>query len=139
MRKKSREMSANGHWRCSTSTFHKVSMEVRTAIPTGCLLSLCTNRREAFWFHCATEGKKLDVLKANPRVFLSAVTRCRAAQRSEDAVYASSFCNSAERFDIVEDEKTRKEALRAICMRFLLIRWRVSKRQSQEAFKRPPS
>lgn len=122
MRKKSREMSAE--WALEVfdkAPFITVSMASADGNPYGLPLSLVRTDEKTFWFHCATEGKKLDVLKANPRVFLSAVTRCRPLRGPKDGSFTLEFhsATAVGTVDIVEDENTRKEALRAICMRFL--------------------
>ena len=122
MRKKSREMSAE--WALGVfdkAPFITVSMASADGNPYGLPLSLVRTDEKTFWFHCATEGKKLDVLKANPRVFLSAVTRCRPLRGPKDGSFTLEFhsATAVGTVDIVEDENTRKEALRAICMRFL--------------------
>ena len=44
--------------------------------PYGVPLSLARTDDKTFYFHCALEGEKLDCIAANPRVALSAVTRC---------------------------------------------------------------
>ena len=76
MRKVSREMSAE--WALEVfdkAPYITVSMTGADGVPYGLPLSLVRTDEKTFWFHCATEGKKLDILKENPKVFLSAVTK----------------------------------------------------------------
>lgn len=98
-----------------------VSMTDEDGKPYGLPLSLVRTDEKTFWFHCATEGKKLDILKNNPRVFLSAVTRCRPLRGPKDGSFTLEFqsATAVGMVEIVEDECAKKEALRAICMRFL--------------------
>ena len=53
-----------------------VSMTRPDGTPYGLPLSLVRKDEQTFYFHCAGEGEKLDCLKANPTVSLSAVSRC---------------------------------------------------------------
>ena len=101
--------------------FITVSMTGADGNPYGLPLSLVRTDEKTFWFHCATEGKKLDILKANPRVFLSAVTKCRPLRGPKDGSFTLEFQSATAigMAEIVEDENEKKEALRAICQRFL--------------------
>lgn len=98
-----------------------LSMTDENGNPYGLPLSLVRTDEKTFWFHCATEGKKLDALKANPKVFLSAVSRCRPLRGPKDGSFTLEFqsATAVGIAEIVEDENTKKEALRAICQRFL--------------------
>ena len=98
-----------------------VSMTDEDGNPYGLPLSLVRTDEKTFWFHCATEGKKLDVLKANPRVFLSAVTKCRPLRGPKDGSFTLEFqsATAVGIAEIIEDENAKKEVLRAICQRFL--------------------
>ena len=121
MRKESREMSAG--WALEVfdkAPYITVSMTGADGNPYGLPLSLVRTDDTTFWFHCATEGKKLDILKANPRVFLSAVTRCRPLRGPKDGSFTLEFqsATAVAEAEIVEDENEKKEALRAICQRF---------------------
>ena len=63
----------------------------------------------------------MDILKANPRVFLSAVTKCRPLRGPKDGSFTLEFQSATAigMAEIVEDENEKKEVLRAICQRFL--------------------
>ena len=52
-----------------------VSMTDGDGMPYGLPLSLVRTDEKTFWFHCATEGRKLDILRANPKVFMSNLPR----------------------------------------------------------------
>lgn len=98
-----------------------VSMTEEDGMPYALPLSLVKVNDDTFYFHCAQEGKKLDILKKNPRVCLSAVTKCHPLVGPEDDSFTLEF-KSAIAFgvaEIVEDEVERVEAMRAICQRYL--------------------
>lgn len=122
MRKESREMSAE--WALEVfdkAPYITVSMDGEDGTPYGLPLSLVRTDEKTFWFHCATEGKKLDILGANPMVFLSAVTRCRPLRGPKDGSFTLEFqsATAVGMAEIVEDENMKIEALRTICQRFL--------------------
>ena len=122
MRKESRKMCAG--WALEVfdkAPYITISMADADGNPYGLPLSLVRTDDKTFWFHCATEGKKLDILKDNPRVFLSAVTKCRPLRGPKDGSFTLEFqsATAVGMAEIVEDESTKKEALRAICQRFL--------------------
>lgn len=76
---------------------------------------------ETLYFHCAQEGRKLDILRKNPRVCLSAVSRCKPTVGPKDGSFTLEF-QSAIAFGIAEEVTRREEktfGLRAICERFL--------------------
>ena len=103
------------------AAFITVSMSGPDGSPYGLPLSLVRTDEKTFWFHCALEGKKLDILRTNPKVFLSAVTRCRPLRGPKDGSFTLEF-KSAIAFgkaEIVADDNEKREALRAICQRFL--------------------
>lgn len=98
-----------------------VSMTDGEGEPYGLPLSLARTDEKTFYFHGAMEGKKLDILRKNPRVCLSAVTRCNPLVGPKDGSFTLEF-NSAVAFgtaELVEDEAEKISALRAICERFL--------------------
>ena len=98
-----------------------VSMADEEGLPYGLPLSLVRTDEKTFYFHCALEGKKLDILKHNPRVCLSAVTKCKPTVGPKDGSFTLEF-KSAIAFgtaEIIEDDTEKIAALRAICERFL--------------------
>lgn len=122
MRKKSREMDAA--WALEVmdkAPFITVSMSDADGTPYSVPLSLARTDQQTFYFHCAMEGKKLDILRANPRVCLTAVSKCKPTVGPKDGSFTLEF-KSAIAFgqtSVVTDEAEKREALRAICERFL--------------------
>ncbi|MCQ2135096.1 MAG: pyridoxamine 5'-phosphate oxidase family protein [Bacteroidales bacterium] len=122
MRKESRQMSAE--WALEVldkAPYITVSMADEEGMPYGLPLSLVRTNEKTFYFHGALEGKKLDILNKNPRVCLSAVTKCKPTVGPKDGSFTLEF-KSAVAFgtaEIVEDDAEKIAALRAICERFL--------------------
>lgn len=122
MRKKSREMSAE--WALEVfdrAPYITVSMTDKEEMPYCLPLSLVRTDEKTFYFHCAQEGRKLDILSKNPRVCLSAVSKCKPTVGPKDGSFTLEF-KSAMAFgtaEIVVDETERKTAMRAICQRYL--------------------
>lgn len=122
MGKESREMSAE--WALEVldkAPYVTVSMTEEDGTPYGLPLSLVRTDDKTFYFHCALEGKKLDILQKNPRVCLSAVTKCKPTVGPKDGSFTLEF-KSAIAFgiaEIVESDEEKIAALRAICERFL--------------------
>lgn len=122
MRKKSREMDAS--WALEVmdkAPYITVSMTDENGMPYAVPLSLARTDKNTFYFHCATEGKKLDILRVNPCVCLSAVSRCKPTVGPKDGSFTLEFKSAIAlgKAEVVEDEEEKKEALRAICQRFL--------------------
>ena len=98
-----------------------VSMTRPDGSPYGLPLSLVRSDSRTFYFHCAGEGAKIDCIKANPLVSLSAVSRCAPRYEAEKNNFTM-YYNSAValgRASIVDDDAEKIEALRLICQRFL--------------------
>mgnify|MGYP002474325716 CR=1 FL=1 len=98
-----------------------VSMTRPDSSPYGLPLSLVRSGDDRFYFHCADGGEKLDCLKVNPVVSLSAVSRC-TPRFEEDKQNFTEYYHSAValgRAEIVEDDCEKIEALRLLCERFL--------------------
>jgi len=98
-----------------------VSMTRPDGSPYAVPLSLASTDDVTFYFHCALEGEKLDCIAHNPKVCLSAVTKCSPLVGPKDGSFTLEF-KSAIAFgsaELVTDEKEKIEAMRAICMRFL--------------------
>lgn len=84
-------------------------------MPYGLPLSLVRTDDKTFYFHCAQEGKKLDILSRNPRVSLSAVTKCKPTVGPKDGSFTLEF-QSAIAFGtatIITDEAEKIEAMSA--------------------------
>ncbi|MDE5552486.1 MAG: pyridoxamine 5'-phosphate oxidase family protein, partial [Muribaculaceae bacterium] len=87
----------------------------------GLPLSIARKDDVTFYFHCAPEGEKIDVLRLNPFVSLSAVSKCTPKFEAEKGnfteYYHSAIANGRVEEVIENDEKI--DALRLICQRFL--------------------
>ena len=122
MRKASREK--NAEWALEVfdrAPYVTVSMRRPDGTPYGLPLSLVRKDKDTFYFHCAPEGEKIDCLKANPTVSLSAVSRC-SPKFEEDKNNFTEYYNSAIAVgtaEFVTDEPEKTEALRLLCERFL--------------------
>lgn len=87
----------------------------------GLPLSLACTDDRTWYFHCATAGDKLDAIKANPEVCLSAVSRCTPTVGPKDGSFTLQFHSAVAfgRAEVVTDRNEKILALRAICERFL--------------------
>lgn len=122
MRKKSREM--NAAWALEVmdkAPYMTVSMADGNGMPYAVPLSLARTNERTFYFHCAAEGKKLEMIQAHPHVCLTAVSKCKPTVGPKDGSFTLEF-QSAMAFgkaELVTDDAEKREALRAICQRFL--------------------
>ena len=101
--------------------FVTMSMSRLDGTPYGLPLSLIRSNRRTFYFHCADEGDKLDCIRANPVVSLSAVSRCTPkfeAEKKNFTMYYDSAIALGEA-EIVTDNSEKIMALRLLCQRFL--------------------
>ncbi|MDE6812181.1 MAG: pyridoxamine 5'-phosphate oxidase family protein [Muribaculaceae bacterium] len=101
--------------------FVTLSMMRPDGTPYGLPLSIVRSDDSTFYFHCASEGEKIDCLRNNPIVSLSAVSRC-TPKYEEDKNNFTEYFNSAiaiGRVSFVEDIEEKIMALRLICQRFL--------------------
>ena len=98
-----------------------LSMTRPDGTPYGLPLNVVRKDAATFYFHCASEGEKIDCLKCNPVVSLSAVSRC-TPKYEEDKNNFTEYYNSATavgKAEFVDDREEKIEALRLICERFL--------------------
>lgn len=122
MRKKSREMDSA--WALDVmrkAPYITVSFINKEGKAYGVPLSLACTDDNTWYFHCATEGEKLDAIAANPQVCLSAVSRCMPTVGPKDGSFTLQY-KSAIAFGIAElvtDDSEKIEGLRAISKRFL--------------------
>lgn len=101
--------------------FVTVSMIRPDGTPYGLPLSLVRKDEKTFYFHCASEGEKIDCLKFSPIVSLSAVSKC-TPHFEEDKKNYTEYYHSAialGRAEEVEDDNEKIEALKLLCQRFL--------------------
>lgn len=122
MRKQKRERDAA--W--AMEVFRKapyitVSMTRPDGSPYGLPLSLVAADDMTFYFHCAFEGEKIDCLKVNPRVALSAVSRCTPRFEEETGNFTEYYHSAVAvgMAEPVDDPEEKTIALRLICERFL--------------------
>lgn len=122
MRKESREMDASFAIEVfAKAPFVTVSFVKPNGAPYGVPLNLVATDEKTFYFHCATEGEKLDCIAANPVVHLSAVSRCKPTVGPKDGSFTLEYRSAMAvgRAEVVTDDAEKIEALRAICLRFL--------------------
>lgn len=98
-----------------------VSMTRPDGTPYGLPLSLVRKDEVTFYFHCAAEGEKLDCLRLNPVVSLSAVSRCSPKFEEERMNFTEYYDSSIAvgKSEEVTDPTEKREALRLLCERFL--------------------
>lgn len=98
-----------------------VSMTRPDGSPYGVPLNLVRKDNDTFYFHCAKEGEKLDCLRHNPVVSLSAVSKCTPKYEEEKNNFTEYFHSAIAlgKAEIVEDDSEKIEALRLLCTRFL--------------------
>ncbi|MDO4191522.1 MAG: pyridoxamine 5'-phosphate oxidase family protein [Bacteroidales bacterium] len=122
MRKAKREMPAE--WALEVfdkAPYITVGMTKPDGTPYCLPLSLVRTDEKTFYFHCAMEGEKLDCIKYQNRVCLSAVTKCKPTVGPKDDSFTLQFRSAVAKgmAEIVTDEQEKIMALKAICMRFL--------------------
>ncbi len=101
--------------------FITLSMTRPDGTPYAVPLNIVRKDECTFYFHCAFEGEKIDCLRGNPMVSLSAVSRCTPKYEEEKNNFTEYF-NSAialGKAEQVNDDPEKIEALRLICERFL--------------------
>lgn len=98
-----------------------VSMVRPDGTPYGLPLSVVRRDSRVFYFHCAAEGEKIDCIKANPVVSLSAVSKCTPCYEEEKNNFTEHYHSAVAigRAEMVNDDAEKTEALRLICRRFL--------------------
>lgn len=122
MRKASRQKDAS--WALEVfdkAPFVTVSMTRPNGTPYGLPLSLVRKNETTFYFHCADEGEKIDCLRNNPIVSLSAVSKCSPAFEEDKLNFTEHYKSAVAvgRCEWVEDDSEKIEALRLLCQRFL--------------------
>lgn len=89
--------------------------------PYAVPLNIVLKDENTFYFHCAFEGEKIDCLKRNPIVSLSAVSRCSPKYEEEKNNFTEYYDSAIAlgKVETVENPTEKIEALRLICERFL--------------------
>ncbi len=122
MRKSMRQMDTR--WALEVfdkAPFITMSMTRPDGTPYGLPLNMARKDDTTFYFHCAPEGEKIDCLRHNPMVSLSAVSRCTPKYEEENNNFTEHY-NSAVALgnaEIIYDRQEKIDALRLICERFL--------------------
>ncbi len=98
-----------------------VSMTRPDGTPYGLPLSLVRDGADTFYFHCAGEGEKLDCIRRNPVVSLSAVSKCSPRYEEEKMNFTEHYHSAIAvgRAEEVCDRDEKIKALKLICERFL--------------------
>ena len=98
-----------------------IGMTDKDGRPYALPLSLARVGDQTFYFHCAPEGRKLVILRNNPQVCLTAVSKCKPTVGPKDGSFTLEFQSAIAfgRAELVTDEEEKREALRAISQRFL--------------------
>lgn len=98
-----------------------VSMTRPDGTPHGVPLSLVRKDSRIFYFHCADEGEKIDCIKSNPVVSLSAVSKCTPKYEEEKNNFTEYFHSAIALgiAEVVKEDGEKIEALRLLCERFL--------------------
>lgn len=122
MRKSARERDAG--WALEVfdkAPYVTVGMVRPDGTPYGLPLSLVRRDDVTFYFHCADEGEKIDCLKNNPVVSLSAVSRCAPRYEVEKNNFTEHYRSAVAigRASFVENPEEKREALRLLCQRFM--------------------
>lgn len=101
--------------------FITLSMIRPDGFPYAVPLNIVRKDDKIFYFHCAFEGEKIDCLKNNPVISLSAVSRCTPKFEEEKGNFTEYFHSAIAvgKAEAVEDDAEKIEALRLICERFL--------------------
>lgn len=122
MRKASRQKDAA--WALEVfdrAPYVTVSMSRTDGSPYGLPLSLVRKNEDTFYFHCADEGEKIDCIRFNPIVSLSAVSKCTPKFEVEKNNFTEYFHSAIAvgKADFVDERDEKILALRLLCQRFL--------------------
>ncbi|MCM1517703.1 MAG: pyridoxamine 5'-phosphate oxidase family protein [Pseudoflavonifractor sp.] len=100
--------------------FVTISMTRPDGTPYGLPLNMVRRDETTLYFHCAAEGEKIDCLRHNPVVSLSAVSKCTPCYEEKNN-FTEHFHSAIAvgRAEFVDDEEEKVEALRLLCERFL--------------------
>lgn len=122
MRKKGRER--NAAWArevIERAPFVTMSMVRPDGTPYGIPISIVVASDISYYFHCAFDGEKIDCLRGNPVVSLSAVSKCSPAYEEDKQNYTMHYRSAVALGRAVEvtDRAEKISALRLLCERFL--------------------
>ncbi len=122
MRKANRQKDAQ--WAMEVldkAPYMTLSMTRPDGTPYGLPLNVVRKDETTLYFHCAADGEKIDCLRHNPIVSLSAVSRCTPKYEEEKNSFTEYYKSAIAigRAEFVTDKKEKIEALRLLCQRFL--------------------
>ena len=122
MRKANREKDAE--WALEVfckAPYATISMVRPDGTPYAVPLNVAVKDAQTFYFHCAGEGEKIDCIRCNPTVSLSAVSKCTPKYEEEKNNFTEYFHSAIAlgRAEFVEDSEEKVLALRLLCERFL--------------------
>ena len=118
MIRKERERPADFAWSVlAEAPYAVLSLADHKGIPYGVPVSPVADREYGvIYFHCAKAGKKMELLRNNPKVCLSAVSQARSVPGEFEMSFRSAvFSGTAE---IVEDEAEKVKALLLLCTHY---------------------
>lgn len=122
MRKASRRKPADWAFEVfDRAPYITLSMVRPDGTPYAVPLNMVRRDDTTFYFHCAFEGEKIDCLKSNPTVSLSAVSLCTPKYEEEKNNFTEYYRSAIAlgRAEEVTDREEKIEALRLLCLRFL--------------------
>lgn len=114
----------NSEWALSVfdkAPYVTLSMMRADGTPYGLPLNIVRKNATVFYFHCASRGEKIECLRHNPIVSISAVSKCcprfEEVKNNFTEHYHSAIALAEA--EIVTDGNEKIDALRLICERFL--------------------
>lgn len=122
MRKAKRQRDAS--WAMEVmdrAPYMTLSMTRPDGTPYGLPLNMIRKDEKTLYFHCAGEGEKIDCIKANPIVSVSAVSKCTPKYEEEKQNFTEYYHSAIAlgKAVFVEDQEEKIMTLRLICERFL--------------------
>ena len=115
MRRKDRQMSEEFAWNIvDKCEYALLAMATEQAQPYGVPVTIA-RKGNAVYFHSAMEGRKIQVLRENPRVCLTCVGDVQVQQDRFTTLYESAMAFGTAQ-EVLEDAE-KIEALRLICQR----------------------
>lgn len=115
MRRKDREMDTDfAYYVFDTCEWIVLSMNTPEGIPYAVPLSV-VRKENALYFHCAMEGKKVECLKKDAHVFITAVGKTHRMEKEFTTEFESAMAVGTAT-EITEKEE-KIEALHLLCLR----------------------
>lgn len=115
MRRKDREMDLTfAKYVFDTCEWAVLSMNTPEGFPYGVPLSV-VRKENVLYFHCAMEGKKVECLKNDARVFVTAVGKTHRLEKEFTTEFESAMAVGTA--SEVTEKEEKIEALRLLCLR----------------------